>query len=80
MNCNVFIRHILYFRVCVTGVLADRFPADLHLFRNYPSGEDLLKVYKDMLDVPIFDPTADPENQLIWEAARASGAAPSYFK
>ena len=59
----------------MTGVLADRFPADLHLFRNYESGEEKLNA-----QATGFVPTLPPTKQKIWEAARASGAAPSYFK
>lgn len=60
----------------MTGVLADRFPADLHLFRNYTAGEQLLQAQGGNA----FTPTHPPEQQLVWRAARASGAAPSYFR
>lgn len=63
-------------KIIVTGVLADRFPADLHLFRNYTSGEHLLQAHGGNA----FTPTPPPEQQLVWRAARASGAAPSYFR
>ncbi|KAL7635672.1 UNVERIFIED_CONTAM: hypothetical protein RMT77_013489 [Armadillidium vulgare] len=66
-------------KVVVTGVLADRFPADLHLFRNYEGGEELLHTRNGVSDAPVFEPTKSPNEQLVWEAARCSGAAPSYF-
>ena len=55
--------------------MADRFPADLHLFRNYRSGEEILNASGTG-----FVPTNTPDKQKVWEAARASGAAPTYFK
>lgn len=67
---------VVFSRIIVTGVLADRFPADLHLFRNYTSGEHLLQAHGGNA----FTPTPPPEQQLVWRAARASGAAPSYFR
>ncbi|XP_043505074.1 85/88 kDa calcium-independent phospholipase A2 [Polistes fuscatus] len=63
-------------KLMITGVLADRKPVDLHLFRNYESPSELL-------DVPIntqFKETLSPSEQLLWKAARATGAAPSYFR
>lgn len=63
-------------RVIVTGVLADRSPADLHLFRNYSSGEEMLQNRSG----GSFPPTKPPNEQLVWRAGRASGAAPSYFR
>ncbi|XP_021919753.1 85/88 kDa calcium-independent phospholipase A2 isoform X2 [Zootermopsis nevadensis] len=62
-------------KVIITGVLADRKPAQLHMFRNYRSPGSLLGVE----EMGMFQPTFSPENQLLWRAARASGAAPSYF-
>ncbi|KAI4499538.1 hypothetical protein M0802_005434 [Mischocyttarus mexicanus] len=63
-------------KLMITGVLADRKPVDLHLFRNYESPSELL-------DVPVnteFKETLSPGEQLLWKAARATGAAPSYFR
>lgn len=67
------IKHV---RVVVTGVLADRSPADLHLFRNYVSGEEMLGNRSG----GVFNTTKSPHEQCVWRAARASGAAPSYFR
>ncbi|XP_078539935.1 85/88 kDa calcium-independent phospholipase A2 isoform X3 [Lissotriton helveticus] len=65
-------------RVMVTGVLADRHPAELHLFRNY----DPPQTGKDppYQRVATFQPITAPEHQLVWRAARSSGAAPTYFR
>ncbi|XP_020288940.1 85/88 kDa calcium-independent phospholipase A2 [Pseudomyrmex gracilis] len=62
--------------IMITGVLADRKPVDLHLFRNYKSPHSLLNVPEN----PMFKPTLLPQEQLLWKAARATGAAPSYFR
>lgn len=63
-------------KLMITGVLADRKPVDLHLFRNYPSPSYLMKIPHNSN----FKPTLGPEEQLLWKAARATGAAPSYFR
>ena len=63
-------------KIMITGVLADRKPVDLHLFRNYDSPSKIMKI-------PVsdkFKETLPPEQQLLWKAARATGAAPSYFR
>ncbi|KAL1451791.1 hypothetical protein WDU94_006137 [Cyamophila willieti] len=64
-------------KIMVTGVLADRKPVELHLFCNYPSPSEMI----DPNPPPYHyaEPPA-PHEQLIWKAARASGAAPSYFR
>lgn len=67
---------IKYPRIMITGVLADRKPVDLHIFRNYESPSEVI-------DLPIsdkFKETQKPEEQLMWKCARATGAAPSYFR
>jgi hypothetical protein len=63
-------------RLFITGVLADRKPVDLHLFRNYQSPSSML----GLRQLGMFKPTFDPEEQLVWRAARATGAAPTYFR
>ncbi|KAK2189705.1 hypothetical protein NP493_99g04025 [Ridgeia piscesae] len=66
---------LLYPRVLVTGVLADRSPVELHFFRNYyPPGHELDQVTTK------FQPPPRPDEQFVWEAARSSGAAPTYFR
>ena len=57
----------------VTAVVADTVPADLHLFRNYPPPQD-------MLSIPVAGTPKKMQDQLLWQAARASGAAPTYFR
>lgn len=63
-------------KIMITGVLADRKPVDLHLFRNYESPSIILKLPESAM----FKPTLSPREQLLWKAARATGAAPSYFR
>lgn len=63
-------------KLMITGVLADRKPVDLHLFRNYDSPSHILQVPTS----DKFKETLPPEEQLLWKAARATGAAPSYFR
>lgn len=65
-------------KIMVTGVMADRKPVDLHLFRNYKSASDILGIITAVKNRK--EPPLNPEDQLIWRAARATGAAPSYFR
>lgn len=60
-------------KLFVTAVIADMIPADLHIFRNYTSPQDLLSL-------PEATVSKKPEEQMVWQAARASGAAPTYFR
>lgn len=62
----------------VTGVLADRKPVELHLFRNYQSPSELVATPYEHSGSYATPPP--PQEQLVWKAARASGAAPSYFR
>uniref|UniRef100_A0A0A9YX16 phospholipase A2 n=1 Tax=Lygus hesperus TaxID=30085 RepID=A0A0A9YX16_LYGHE len=69
-------------RIMITACLADRKPVDLHLFRNYESPNEMLY---PMVQVPEgtgpkFEGFQSFREQKIWEAARATGAAPSYFR
>ena len=64
--------------IAVTGTMADRYPADLHFFRNYISPSDLLGMRDDLL--PSMSPVKKPDQQTVWRAARSSGAAPTYFR
>uniref|UniRef100_A0A8C5CZZ3 phospholipase A2 n=1 Tax=Gouania willdenowi TaxID=441366 RepID=A0A8C5CZZ3_GOUWI len=57
-------------RVMVTSVLADRRPCKLHIFRNYEPPYSTSDTFR---------PLTIPQDQLVWKAARASGAAPTYF-
>lgn len=66
---------IVNLRIMLTATEADRFPANLYLFRNYKSAQQVLSSV---------DPS--PSNRestchhLLWMAARSSGAAPTYFR
>ncbi|KAM4721797.1 85/88 kDa calcium-independent phospholipase A2 isoform 2-T2 [Rhinophrynus dorsalis] len=65
-------------KVMVTGTMSDRHPAELHLFRNYEppdTGRD-----PPFKSVASFRSVTGPEEQLVWRAARSSGAAPTYFR
>ncbi|KAG5870723.1 hypothetical protein JTB14_017056 [Gonioctena quinquepunctata] len=63
-------------RVMVTGVLADRKPVELHLFRSYTSPSDIMGVKHDSP----YELPPPPEEQYVWEVGRATGAAPTYFR
>lgn len=63
-------------RLIIPGVLADRKPVELHLFRNYPSASDILNVEHDSH----YELPQPPEEQLLWHVGRATGAAPTYFR
>ncbi|XP_055625339.1 85/88 kDa calcium-independent phospholipase A2 isoform X2 [Toxorhynchites rutilus septentrionalis] len=65
-------------KLMVTGVMADRKPVDLHLFRNYKCASDILNIATPSNSRR--QPPPPPEEQLVWQAARATGAAPSYFR
>ncbi|KAG8538838.1 hypothetical protein GDO81_021987, partial [Engystomops pustulosus] len=65
-------------KVMVTGTMSDRHPAELHLFRNYEApNTGRQPTFKSLAS---FRPVTGPEEQLVWRAARSSGAAPSYFR
>uniref|UniRef100_A0A4W3GN38 phospholipase A2 n=1 Tax=Callorhinchus milii TaxID=7868 RepID=A0A4W3GN38_CALMI len=64
--------------VMVTGTLADRHPGELHLFRNYdPPEKGYAAPYMRTAE---FQALTSPKDQLVWRAARGSGAAPTYFR
>ncbi|XP_071386113.1 85/88 kDa calcium-independent phospholipase A2 isoform X2 [Centroberyx affinis] len=75
---NTKMTDVRYPRVMVTSVLADRHPGELHMFRNYnpPS------VHREppYATTATFKPLTIPQEQLVWRAARSSGAAPTYFR
>ncbi|ELT90707.1 hypothetical protein CAPTEDRAFT_216660 [Capitella teleta] len=72
---NTRMTEVEYPKVIVTGVLGDRSPAELHMFRNYERpGEDFLH------PTDMFEPVPRPTDQHVWRAARCSGAAPTYFR
>uniref|UniRef100_A0A8C5D040 phospholipase A2 n=1 Tax=Gouania willdenowi TaxID=441366 RepID=A0A8C5D040_GOUWI len=78
-------------RVMVTSVLADRRPCKLHIFRNYEPPYSTSDTFRP-LTIPQGSSTCTTllhiitcsvtwllSHQLVWKAARASGAAPTYF-
>ncbi|KAF4531587.1 hypothetical protein B566_EDAN010053 [Ephemera danica] len=71
-------------RLLITGLLADRKPPELHLFRNYKCALDVLTNAEPLVlpgtSSADFHQPPSPKSQRLWEAARASGAAPSYFR
>ena len=63
-------------KLMIPGVLADRKPVELHLFRNYKSSSELLGIkHNSPYELP-----PPPEDTLLWHVARATGAAPTYFR
>ncbi|XP_062989591.1 85/88 kDa calcium-independent phospholipase A2 [Elgaria multicarinata webbii] len=64
-------------KVMLTATLCDRQPAELHLFRNYNPPE---RRGKSRFQTSTFQAMTKPEDQLVWRAARSSGAAPTYFR
>ncbi|ERE85133.1 calcium-independent phospholipase A2-like protein, partial [Cricetulus griseus] len=65
-------------KVMLTGTLSDRQPAELHLFRNYDAPE-VIREPRFNQNINLKPPT-QPADQLVWRAARSSGAAPTYFR
>uniref|UniRef100_A0AAR2LP77 phospholipase A2 n=1 Tax=Pygocentrus nattereri TaxID=42514 RepID=A0AAR2LP77_PYGNA len=65
-------------RVMVTSVLADRHPGELHIFRNYDP--PALSRDPPYASSATFKPLTIPQEQVVWRAARSSGAAPTYFR
>ncbi|XP_071439638.1 85/88 kDa calcium-independent phospholipase A2-like isoform X2 [Hetaerina americana] len=73
-------------KLMITTVLGDRKPAELYMFRNYDSPASVMggsdsasKKFKSSCN-HLSEAMAGPEKQLLWKVARATGAAPSYFK
>uniref|UniRef100_A0A3P9LZW9 phospholipase A2 n=1 Tax=Oryzias latipes TaxID=8090 RepID=A0A3P9LZW9_ORYLA len=75
---NTKMTDVRFPRVMVTSVLADRHPGELHIFRNY----DPPSIQKEpsYATTANFKPLTIPQEQLVWRAARSSGAAPTYFR
>nr|XP_020643239.1 85/88 kDa calcium-independent phospholipase A2 isoform X1 [Pogona vitticeps]XP_020643240.1 85/88 kDa calcium-independent phospholipase A2 isoform X1 [Pogona vitticeps]XP_020643241.1 85/88 kDa calcium-independent phospholipase A2 isoform X1 [Pogona vitticeps]XP_020643242.1 85/88 kDa calcium-independent phospholipase A2 isoform X1 [Pogona vitticeps]XP_020643243.1 85/88 kDa calcium-independent phospholipase A2 isoform X1 [Pogona vitticeps]XP_020643244.1 85/88 kDa calcium-independent phospholip len=65
-------------KLMLTATLCDRQPAELHLFRNYNPPDRRSKSRSKTSSM--FQPMTKPEDQLVWQAARSSGAAPTYFR
>ncbi|KAM4022299.1 85/88 kDa calcium-independent phospholipase A2 isoform 3-T4 [Anomaloglossus baeobatrachus] len=81
---------VMHPKVMVTGTMSDRHPAELHLFRNYElPNTGRQPTFKRLATFrPVTGPEGEEveslepswEEQLVWRAARSSGAAPSYFR
>lgn len=74
-------------KVVITSVLADQRPAKLHLFRNYEPAFDVMpkkcvkeKPLKKAASVTIENILTSPIDTPLWQVARSSGAAPTYFR
>lgn len=74
-------------RVIVTSVLANQRPAKLHLFRNYEPVHDFsvrskseVRPMRKTDSLTIEELQLDPLRTPLWQAARSSGAAPTYFR
>lgn len=74
---NTVMADVSHPKLVITGLLADRKPVDLHIFRNYMSPSEILG--KDEYANCQFVKPTHFQEQLMWRAARASGAAPTYF-
>ncbi|XP_045072903.1 85/88 kDa calcium-independent phospholipase A2 isoform X2 [Coregonus clupeaformis] len=75
---NTMMTDVRHPRVMVTSVLADRHPGELHLFRNYDPPS--LPRERPYAVTATFLPLTIPQEQVVWRAARSSGAAPTYFR
>uniref|UniRef100_A0A674CKE1 phospholipase A2 n=1 Tax=Salmo trutta TaxID=8032 RepID=A0A674CKE1_SALTR len=75
---NTMMTDVRHPRVMVTSVLADRHPGELHLFRNYDPPS--LARERPYAATATFLPLTIPQEQVVWRAARSSGAAPTYFR
>uniref|UniRef100_A0A8D8UY23 phospholipase A2 n=2 Tax=Cacopsylla melanoneura TaxID=428564 RepID=A0A8D8UY23_9HEMI len=64
-------------KLLITGTLCDKSPVRLHLFRNYASPSSMVAPDAPPERTP---PLADHTQQVVWQAARSSGAAPTYFE
>lgn len=74
LGANTVMSDIKKPKIMITGVLADKKPVDLYLFRNYDAPSTILNVSESSMQI------TPPNEQLVWHAARATGAAPSYFR
>ncbi|KAI4470247.1 calcium-independent phospholipase a2 [Holotrichia oblita] len=65
---DIYLQDITFPKLIIPCCLADRQPIELYLYRNYESPNQLLKNENP------------PENTLMWHVARATSAAPTYFR
>lgn len=62
----------------MTTTVGDRTPPDMQLIRNYTSPQDMLGIGD--FDNPDITPASVTPDFLVWRAAKATGAAPSFFR
>ncbi|XP_022651095.1 85/88 kDa calcium-independent phospholipase A2-like isoform X3 [Varroa jacobsoni] len=76
---NLRMSDISYPRIAITAVAAERHPAKLYLFRNYKAPRQIVaESGPGGCVVGDYEPDPDP-SELVWNVARATGAAPTYF-
>ncbi|KOC68741.1 85 kDa calcium-independent phospholipase A2 [Habropoda laboriosa] len=63
-------------KIMITAVLAEKMPIDLYIFRNYDAPSVILNIPKSSMSAA----PSPPNEEFLWHAARATGAAPSYFR
>lgn len=61
-----------FFRVMIMSAIVDQRPVDLHIFRNYLSPAALIGHPEPC--------EQEHATQFVWEVAKVTGAAPSYFR
>ncbi|ESO07841.1 hypothetical protein HELRODRAFT_92371, partial [Helobdella robusta] len=75
---NVRLGDLVGPKIMLMSVLADRMPAELHIFKNYeiPGAGHVAYHSTDKR----FPPLPKPKDEYVWKALRATTAATSYFK
>lgn len=69
------------FRLAITAVAAEKHPAKLYLFRNYKAPRQVIAESGPGGGMASGDYEQDPTpSELVRNVARATGAAPTYFK
>ncbi|OQV13864.1 85/88 kDa calcium-independent phospholipase A2 [Hypsibius exemplaris] len=69
-------------KLLIPALLVDRHPPGLHFFRNYdhPIRPNHVESIATKSGPKVLTKPSEPKDQLVWRAARASGAAPTYFR
>ncbi|RWS04365.1 85 kDa calcium-independent phospholipase A2-like protein [Dinothrombium tinctorium] len=71
---NLTMSDIKNVKLIIPVTLADRHPAQLHLFRSYESPAEICGMTKGL-----FNRVPNHKEMKLWAACRASGSAPVYF-
>ena len=61
-------------KLTITSSIADKIPSELHLFRSYPSPEEVI-----LVGTTEGSHEFQCDKNYLWSACRASGSAPYYF-